>query len=561
MSAALVTTGDVTILYARLSKEDRTGDKKRAGVESCGVQVANGRAFAERQGWRADIVEIVDDGVSGAEIHEREGVQRILEVVRTRSPRRLVFRDLDRLARDPLWQAWLLAELDRVGCEAWAYSTGDRVEVRGPGYALTALKGVMAEGERLQASKRIREALRFRAVNGRAVGAPRFGYRVTTDEATSAKRWTIDADQAATIVRVGEAFVESGGSIRGAAIALNEAGVPSVGGKTWCHQSVRNILKDPLYRGTLVHGETRTVAKGGTLVKEAAPASDVLRVDHPELVIWPAPLLAKIDALLAAIKPRHRSQGARGTHLGSSMLRCAVCGSGMTVSGSDVGGRSYVCTRALQHGRLGCVGVGYRSESRVNEALARIAASCMTGRIAALAVEKIRKRMTAMASSDGREAERKRVARELAGAEQEKTNLARAIAKRGDLDALLTALDEATKRAADLRGTLARLDSAPVALDPRRRIAEVEARLASLADNLDDRTVLAAALSGTRLTATPVRVDGQKRWRLTGEISTGYVMALVGAASAPGGTPNSGQGPSALWPELGSETIAVDEVA
>lgn len=63
-----------------------------------------------------------------------------------------------------------------------------------------------------------------------------------------------------------------------------------------------------------------------------------------------------------------------------------------------------------------------------------------------------------LAQTSPRDGANERLSRELAEAEREKENLARAIAKRVDLDALLCALDEATKRASSRkRPTLSEL--------------------------------------------------------------------------------------------------------
>jgi hypothetical protein len=64
-------------------------------------------------------------------------------------------------------------------------------------------------------------------------------------------------------------------------------------------------LIHPLYRGEYRHGAMRTVARGGTLVRVRAPEAEVLRIAHPELRIWPAALLAQIDAAL--VRPRRKA--------------------------------------------------------------------------------------------------------------------------------------------------------------------------------------------------------------------------------------------------------------
>jgi site-specific DNA recombinase len=545
------------VIYARLSKEDR--DAAGSGVESTALQRRDAAEAVAANGWRCVARPFIDDGISGAEFLKRPALQAMLRDAESAKFDVLVVRDLDRLGREAARVTALLVRLEDAGVRVWSYSDGKFIGLRGADLVLTTVKGIVAEGKRDTDNANIRRALRGRAEAGMATGARRFGYaRVPADGAPPNRngrvpqRWVIDDVQAAVVRRVGEAFVEARGSYRGAALVLNEASVPSASGRTWNHITVRSTLRNPLYRGVLVHGRRRRTHRRGTGISVDAPASEVLRIAHPELAIWPSGLLAKIDALLAQVKPRHtavtaQSSPATGTprrlrHLASSLVQCAACGSGLTASGSKKGGKSYVCNRHLQHGRRGCHGIGYRSEPRVDEALTKLATSLVSGDIAARALELVRERLLTLATADGRTSERQRAARDLAEAEHEKTNLARAVAKRGDLDALLSALDEATKRAASLKGKLAQLDAARTEeFDAKRALARIEARLGELARGVDTRAVLAAALQGNRFVATPVHVDGERRWALRATVSAGYLVALTS-------TPSSGSDPSGSCP-------------
>jgi site-specific DNA recombinase len=542
-------------IYARLSKEDR--DAAGTGVESTALQQQDALAAIAENQWTLVGAPFVDEGVSGAEFLKRPALQAMLRTAEADKLDVLVVRDLDRLGRDAARVTALLVRLEDAGVRVWSYSDRKFTGLRGADLVLTTVKGIVAEGKRDTDNANIRRALRGRAEAGMATGATRFGYRRVPAEGAPNRngrvpqRWVIDEAQAAVVRRVGDAFVEARGSFRGAALRLNEARVPSTTGRTWSHASVRKVLVNPLYRGVLVHGLNRRIHRRGTGVSERAPEAEVLHIAHPELVLWPAALLAKVDALLAQVRPRWSAVTApdapcgsfrRRRHLASSLVRCALCGSGLTVSGSSQGGRAYVCTKHLQHGRLGCTGIGYRSEPRVDEALIGIAASLVSGDIAARALKIVRERVLARASSDTVATERRRVVGELAEAEEQKVNLARAIGKRGDLDALLSALDEATQCAATLKGRLARLDAAgPQAVDSKRVLDRIEARLRDLATGADPRAVLGAALQGDRFVATPVRVDGQRRWALRAGISAGYLIALTSG-------PNSGNDPSDSCP-------------
>ena len=541
--AAAVATGPLrAIIYARISKEEESAG---TGVESTEIQVRDARAAIEANGWILVAEPFVDKGISGAEFTKRTALQDALKFAKTRHPDVVVSRDQRRIGRDAARATHALVEFDNAGARAWWYQTHKFAELGGAEFIMTAADGYAGESERKTNNANIKRALRERAAADMSTGAIRFGYRGVTVEGARPNRngrvpcrLEIEPDEVVILIRVGQEFVRCG-TYRGAALALNAAGVKSTTGGTWNHKSVERVVTSPLYRGIVVHGETRSTYRGGTSVSAAAPEAEVFRAERPRLRIWPVELLSKIDATLARIKPRHTAPG-RTKHLGSSLIRCPVCQRGMTCAGGTKGGKGYVCNRKLQHGDKGCPGIGYRSEARVNEALTRIALSLVDGPIKDRALAIVRTRLDAMERTGAREVESKRLARELAQVETEKSNLAKAVAKRGDLDALLVALDDATRRGADLRAKLARLDDAPKRLDSRRTLATIEAKLAALAEHVDVPSVLATVLRGGRLTAVPIKLQGEKRWSLRAKVQASYLLALA--------IPNSGTDASACYP-------------
>jgi len=516
--------------YVRLSKEDREG--ARSGIESCLVQQRNAERAIDAQGWHLiDGGVFVDDDISGAEILRRPKLQAMLALAQGRHFDVLVLRDLDRLARDAARQAALLVQLADAGVRVWSYADGAFVQLDGFGYLLTAVKGVVAEQERAKAAQRIREALRFRVQAGRRASRAPYGYTNVRDE-TGAAHWKIDPDAAAAVVQLGETFVRCG-SFRATAVALNHADVPAATGGSWSPQGVRNVLLHPLYRGEYRHGESRTVARGGTLVKQRAPEAEILRIPHPELRIWPEALRTQIDALLA--KPRRSVWGAATPrHLASSFLRCGLCGSSVTVTGSKRRNNvSYICARHLLRGRSACPGIGYRNESAVDRALLAAIKPFVDGEVAERALTLIERRLEAYARADGREAARVALARDLAAADRKAKNLSEAIARGGELEPLLAALREQTDRIDLLKKQRAELETSPPAsLDTRRTVFALRQRLRALSKllskgGIEARPVLAAVLGTDRVTATPIEVQGQKRWQLTGQISGGYLVSNV----------------------------------
>lgn len=541
MVATLSTKPLRAVVYARISREEEAAG---TGVESTQIQVRDGRAAIDADGWIEVAEPLVDRGISGAEFQKRTKLRELLALAKKGAFDVVVVRDQKRIGRDAARAVHALVELDNAGVRVWYYQQRKFAELGGTEFIVTAADGYAAENERKSNNANIKRALRERAASGLATGARIFGYTSVPIEGARPnknghlpKKLEIDAEQAAVIIRVGEEFVRCGGSYRATAHALNEAGVRSSTQGLWFHKLVRAVLQRPQYRGYITYAKCHTRYRGGTAIREVAPAADVIRVDRPDLMLWPPDLLRKIDALMARVRPSHSPQ-ARTRHLASSLVGCSVCGSGLACVGSTKGSFTYVCGRHMQHGRHACKGIGYRSEKRVDEALARIAKSMVTGRIAEKAWTIVERRLLQAARADTRADERKRLVRELAEAEREKTHLAKAIAKRGDLDALLSELDEATKRATSLQGQLARLDAAPVNLDPHRALRDAKARVAELRD-ADPRVILAAALRRRRFVAMPIPVDGQKRWHLSIELDAGYLFAITGEADDPKSGPSS----------------------
>ncbi len=525
------------VIYVRISKEEAFAG---TGVESTQLQERDARAAIEANGWKLVARAFVDHGVSGAEFQKRAKFNELLAAAARGEFDVVVVRDQKRIGRDAARVTHALVELDNCGVRAWSYLDKKVIEIGGAEFIVTAANGYAAENERKGNNANIRRALRARAESGMSTGCRRFGYRSVPIEGATPnrngnlpRRWEIDPKQAAIVVRVAETFAAAK-TYRGAALLLVAAGVPSPTGGPWDFRMVRAIAKRPLYRGVHRHGATRTVEQKGTRISMAAPDDEVLRAERANLRILTPELIARVDATIKGIRAKgtHAAAatiGGRSRHMGAGILACSACGCGLVVSGS-AGNRSYTCNKRLQVGAHACPGCGYRSQSQVEAALARMAMSLVTGRIAEKAVAKIRSRMKALSSGDGRQAERARLERALGESERRQRNLARALAAEdGDQTDLLEERRSERARADALRAQLAAVDAAPTALDSRRKVAAIEAKLGELAANLDPKAVLATALAGRRIMATPVIVEGRKRWSLRAEVQEGYLWGLVGA--------------------------------
>lgn len=512
-------------IYARLSHKDRA--RAGTGLESTAIQVENGTRAAQEQGWTVvSQLVCVDDGISGAEILRRPGLQRLLAAAESGAIDVVVVRDLDRLTRDALRQAVILAAFTDARVQVFAYADGAFVPVTGPGYAITAMRGVVGEMERAQTSRRTREKAEHMVEMGAAVTRAPFGYCIVRDGGIP--RYQLVPEQVETILEVGRRYVECGGLFRRTAILLTAAGLRSPQGCAWSPEAVRTVLQHPLYRGVLRFGAQKKVYERGTGKRVRAAADRVLTAPHPELCVWPDALLAEIDALLA--RPRRRWSGAATPrYLCSGFVRCGICGHAL-VARPGPQHSYYRCSLHSNGGAGACVGVGMRPIDVVDEAVRSAIAPLLDGDVAHRALELLEERLVAEADGSGQDAERERLRRELAEAERGVAHLTAAITLGKPPAPLLDKLRAEDARAAELRARLDRLSRrAPVRLDVRRALADARARLGNQArllraGGVAARPVLDAVLGAERIRAVPVRVGGERRWQLSATIGGGWLL-------------------------------------
>jgi len=414
-------------------------------------------------------------------------------------------------------------------------SAGVRVEsvteswlnVEGPIRALlVSIFSWVAEQEIATLKQRTVAGIKRVTAAGGAVGGVRYGLR-TERGADGVPRKVLDEAAVPTLHAMAALFA-AGDSLRGAALKLNARPEAEQHGGPFGHAHLRRILTDR---------------------------------DLRALGAWPADVVAAVDARLGEL-PRAEPRGAWApAHLAASFVRCAVCGGSVTVKNER-----YVCARRAAKGPSACRGIGSRLKTEVDRALLDVVGSAVRGPVAERALAIAR---TMLDEAPDAATERQAVASALERAESDGKAIATAIRKRGPLDLLLDEAEAIDERTKALRDRLARLDAAPPSLDRRRRLAAVERLLGDLAGVLDRggiaaRPAVEAVLAGSRLSAIPVRVDGEHRWELTGSLSGGYLLGMTGGLpSLPTGGSSGNGGPegSVTDPALPEVRIELRSVA
>ncbi|MEX2274896.1 MAG: recombinase family protein [Actinomycetota bacterium] len=294
-------------IYARISR-DRTGEA--AGVQRQGREC---RALAERRRW--EVVEVyIDDDISAYSGKTRPAYRRMLADIRSGKVNAVVTFHPDRLYRRLVDLEELITIVETRKVDVATVTAGD-VDLSTPaGRATARIIGTMARYESEQKGERHRSKHRELAEQGRwhGGGRRRFGYVV--DASNKPARLLINPEEADLLRAAAEAVI-GGASVNSVARRWNEDGVRTTGGRRWTLTQVRRLLLSPHVAGKRVHGPTGSVTDAQ----------------------WPAILSPATHELLSARlnDPARRTYVTSGQAFGrrfilSGLVRCSLCGQGMT---------------------------------------------------------------------------------------------------------------------------------------------------------------------------------------------------------------------------------------
>ena len=560
--------GSVAAIYARKSNEQNGVADEAKSVH---LQIENARAYAERKGWTVDERHIYsDDGISAAEFERRPGFVRLMNALKPRPPFSvLIMRDEDRLGRELIETPWCLKQLITTGVRVFVYLEDRERTLNSPmEKLLCTLSAFGDEMEREKARTRTRDVMQSKARAGYVAAGRKFGYTNTPKSDDQGGRSHVDRvinDAEAAVVRRIFALYAEGchGGFRKIADVLNAEHVPAprparkAALAGWAPSTIRDLLKSPIYRGSLVWGRTVKRDRWGQRVTRRAdrrrPADGWIVVEKPELAIVDAATWAAVQARLA----ERRATYLRGTdgrlhgkplngvgaeYLLTGLTNCGQCGGSLTVRRKAY----YGCLTFHTKGRSVCanrMALPRRpTEAAVLETVRHALLQpddvlpILDGALAALSAEDVtgtRERLEAKQATLGREL----------------TNLAEGIAA-GKGVTLVEAITTRERKQAMLREELAGLTrlQAVVPLDRGRLAATLRARLTDWQGLLarepaHARQMLRKLLDG-RLVFTPLAGEGS----LVEFTGTGTLDPVIAGIITGGGLPTAGVAPTGFEP-------------
>lgn len=314
------------IIYARYSTEHQSETSIADQVRVC-------REYAAGRGWTI-IGEHSDQGISGAALGNRPGVQRALSACQRGDG--LLVNDLSRLSRSQDL-APLLARLAHRGVRVIGVQDGFDSEAR-HARMQAGLSGIMSEEFRRMIADRTRSALEQRARDGRPTGGKAF-------------------DDPELVREIFGRFA-GGETMKAIAADLNRRGIPSPGAGwrersrprgRWLVSALHALLRNEIYVGRKIWNRSQWTKDPDTGTRR--------RIERPEsewIVREVEPIVdrATWDRVQARFCRPRGGRGGAPRYLLSGLLVCGECGGKLIVIGGSQ--HRYACATHHAGGPHAC---------------------------------------------------------------------------------------------------------------------------------------------------------------------------------------------------------------
>ncbi len=208
------------------------------------------RQFAEKNGHI--LVKIYsDEGISGKHTKNRTGFLQMMSDAENHLFDMVVVKDISRFARNTLDFLTAIRKLKTLGIETVFLSINQTV-LCGSEFMLTLFSAI-AQEESANLSSRVKFGKKQNALKGKV---PNFVYGYDRIDNFTLK---INDEQAKIVKKIFSMYLKGYGS-RYIANHLTEKGVPTLKNlPVWSPKTVRRMLENPLYAGTLVSKKTESL--------------------------------------------------------------------------------------------------------------------------------------------------------------------------------------------------------------------------------------------------------------------------------------------------------------
>ncbi len=225
---------------------------------------------------RLNVVETLEEVVSGESLSARPQMLRLLDLVNTGMCAGVVCVDIERLSRgSSLESGYIMQVLQTNNCKiitpSKIYDLQNESDEQ-----FTDMKFMFSRYELKTITKRLVRGRNQSASEGKFLGsmAP-YGYRSYKLPGTKGSRLQIELGEAEIVRLIFDMYGKQGIGYNTIAYQLNQMHIPSRTG-TWGQTSIANILNNEVYLGMIRwrHEPTKRVVKDGMLVKKRVKSHD-----------------------------------------------------------------------------------------------------------------------------------------------------------------------------------------------------------------------------------------------------------------------------------------------
>lgn len=324
------------VILARVSTEEqgRTGYSIQEQLREC-------RAKAQALG-ATTILEFTDE-MSG-DVLDRPGLNAAREAVRRGGVKWFITLDPDRLSRKLMNQLIIAEELDKHGCELVFIQ--HNYQKTPEGQLFFQLRGAIAEFEKAKILERTIRGKRGKMRSGKIASyfnVYGYYYLAKRSRHVNTGRIIVNPAEAGTLVvneaeavwvrRMFDWLTNERLSLMAIANRLNELGVPAPRGSHWYRNTVRRILRNPIYMGQLYLNRVDTTGDGRQKVRSR---DEWVKIEVPPIISEEQFLAAQkaIDGLRYTRPSR--------TRLLSGLVTCGRCGVHWRYRASGTAKRKYL---------------------------------------------------------------------------------------------------------------------------------------------------------------------------------------------------------------------------
>ena len=239
--------GDITALYARLSRDDELEGDSNSIVHQREIL----SEYARKHGFE-NIRFYADDGYSGTNFN-RPDFQRMMADVQAGLIKTIIVKDMSRFGRDYIMVGYY-TEILLPQADIRFIAVNDGVDTDNQAdNDFTPFRNIINEWYAKDTSKKIRSVLKAKGNAGKHLSViPPFGYKKDPNDK---EKWIIDEEAAQIVKKIFRMYLD-GNTMGGIARKLTEEGIETPK-EIWSRISVEYILSNYEYTGSTVNFKTK----------------------------------------------------------------------------------------------------------------------------------------------------------------------------------------------------------------------------------------------------------------------------------------------------------------